>query len=159
MSRHADRFVLTFRVVALENAPPNHSGGAGPVGATPKAIPVETTFGQQFLDIAIAQGDPQIEPDDMPNDLRRELVTGIGNRLYAPALPQRGSHRQSSRDNAVFMTIMTPAIVPYCCLCESPTVKANPVRTLALRGVMKQAVQEPDQEMAPPRPLSGKPAS
>ena len=33
------------------------------------------SFGQQILDVTIAQGEPKIEPDGMPDDVGREAVT------------------------------------------------------------------------------------
>ncbi len=41
---------------------------------------IEPALGQQVLDVAIAQGKAQIQPDRMLDDSRRELVTGIGDR-------------------------------------------------------------------------------
>ncbi len=35
--------------------------------------------GQPFLDIAIAQGEAEIEPDGVADDLRRRAVAGIGD--------------------------------------------------------------------------------
>ncbi|WP_442865012.1 IS5 family transposase [Bosea sp. NBC_00550] len=54
---------------------------------------VEAALRQQLLDIAIAQGEPQIEPHGVPDDLGRELLTGAGNRLHAPHPNRRGSIR------------------------------------------------------------------
>jgi len=39
---------------------------------------VKPTLGQQFLDIAIAQGEAQIEPDRMLDDHRRKAVAAVG---------------------------------------------------------------------------------
>jgi hypothetical protein len=34
-------------------------------------------FGQQFLEVAVAEREAQIEPDDVADDLRREPVSGV----------------------------------------------------------------------------------
>jgi len=47
---------------------------------------IKIALGRQLLEIAIPQGEAQIEPDGTTNDLRRELVTGVAKRLHAPAL-------------------------------------------------------------------------
>ena len=61
---------------------------------------IEPTFGQDFLHISITEREPQIEPDGMPDDLGRELVTAIGDGLHS--LPYRASapYVSRSRDNA-----------------------------------------------------------
>jgi len=46
---------------------------------------VEAAFGQRLLDIAVARSEPKIEPYRIPNDRRRELLTGVGNRHHATA--------------------------------------------------------------------------
>jgi len=47
---------------------------------------VEPAFGQQFLDIAIAQGEAEIEPDRMLDDLGREAMAAIAERSRADIL-------------------------------------------------------------------------
>jgi hypothetical protein len=47
---------------------------------------LEAALGQEFLDIAVAQREPEIQPDCVPNDLRRERVTRIGDRVHSPTL-------------------------------------------------------------------------
>jgi hypothetical protein len=44
---------------------------------------VETALGQELLDVAIAQREPQIEPDRMLNDRRREAMPAIGEDCHA----------------------------------------------------------------------------
>ena len=42
-----------------------------------------------ILYILVAQGESEVKSDGMPNDLERELVTGIGDGLHAPTLTAR----------------------------------------------------------------------
>src|SRR5580704_15237291 len=57
---------------------------------------VETTLGQELLDVAAAQGEPQIQPDRVLDDSGRKAMTAIGERSHLATLP----HRRSYRDNA-----------------------------------------------------------
>jgi hypothetical protein len=61
---------------------------------------IEPTFGQDFLHISITERELQVEPDGMPDDLGRELVTAIEDGLHS--LPYRASapYVSRSRDNA-----------------------------------------------------------
>jgi hypothetical protein len=43
---------------------------------------VQAPLGQEFLDIPVPEREPQVEPDGVPNDLRRELVASIGDGLH-----------------------------------------------------------------------------
>ena len=45
---------------------------------------VQASFGQQILDVTIAQGEPKVEPDCMPDDVGREAVTGVGDGFHQP---------------------------------------------------------------------------
>jgi hypothetical protein len=45
---------------------------------------VEPTLGQEFLDISIAEREPQIAPDGVPDDLGWVLVSSIGDGLHSP---------------------------------------------------------------------------
>jgi hypothetical protein len=45
---------------------------------------VEAALGQEFLDVAVAQGEPGIEPDGVPDHLGREAVAVIGDGLHGP---------------------------------------------------------------------------
>src|SRR5260221_822267 len=38
---------------------------------------------QQILDIAVAQGEAQVEPNRVPDHIAREAVAGVGDRLHA----------------------------------------------------------------------------
>jgi ATP-dependent DNA ligase len=51
---------------------------------------------EQVLDVAKAEGEPEIEPDRLVNDLWREPISGIADFRYALRLPSR-----RSRDNAL----------------------------------------------------------
>ena len=47
----------------------------------------DAAFGQEFLDVTVAQREPEIQPNGMPDDLGWELMAGIGDGLHARALP------------------------------------------------------------------------
>jgi hypothetical protein len=46
---------------------------------------VEPAFGKQFLDIALAQGEAEIEPNCVLDDARREAVAAVRERSHAAA--------------------------------------------------------------------------
>jgi len=46
-----------------------------------------SALGQQLLDIAVAQGEPEIEPDRVLDDLGREPVAAIAEQGHADILP------------------------------------------------------------------------
>ena len=48
---------------------------------------VEPSFGQQLLDIAVAQGEAEIEPNRVLDDLGREAMTAVTERSHADILP------------------------------------------------------------------------
>src|SRR5260370_4098760 len=48
---------------------------------------IEPSFGQQFLDIAVAQGEVEIEPDRVLDDLGREAMAAVADRNHAHILP------------------------------------------------------------------------
>jgi hypothetical protein len=62
---------------------------AGPNLSTQRRIvfvgQVEPAFGKQFLDIAIAQGEAEIEPNCVLDDARREAVAAVRERSHAAA--------------------------------------------------------------------------
>src|SRR3954451_18077837 len=43
---------------------------------------LDSALNEEFLNIAVAQGEPQIEPNRVADDLRREAVTIVGNALH-----------------------------------------------------------------------------
>src|SRR6202030_3244065 len=47
---------------------------------------VEPSFGQQFLDIAVAKGEAEIEPDRVLDDLGREAMAAVAERAHADIL-------------------------------------------------------------------------
>ena len=47
---------------------------------------VEPSFGQQLLDIAVAQGEAEIEPDRVLDDLGREAMAALAERAHADIL-------------------------------------------------------------------------
>jgi hypothetical protein len=46
----------------------------------------EATLRQEVLNIAVAQSEPEIEPDGMPDDVRRKSMPSIGNWLHGSAV-------------------------------------------------------------------------
>ena len=48
---------------------------------------VEPSLGQQLLDIAVAQGEAEIKPDRVLDDLGREAVAAVTERSHADILP------------------------------------------------------------------------
>jgi len=48
----------------------------------PKALALLPSFGQQLLDIAVTQGEANIEPDGVLDDLGREAMTAIAERSH-----------------------------------------------------------------------------
>ena len=48
---------------------------------------VEPSVGQQFLDIAVAQGEAEIKPDRVLDDLGREAMAAVAERRYVDILP------------------------------------------------------------------------
>jgi hypothetical protein len=42
----------------------------------------QSALSQEILDIPAAQGEPEVEPDSVPDDIWRKLVVGIGNGLH-----------------------------------------------------------------------------
>ena len=51
---------------------------------------------EQIFDVTKAEGEPEIEPDRLVNDLRREWIPGIADFLHVLRLPSR-----RRRDNAI----------------------------------------------------------
>src|SRR6266851_8080458 len=47
----------------------------------------QTSRGQQILDVSVAQGEPQIEPNGVANDSGREAVAGVGNGAHHHSYP------------------------------------------------------------------------
>src|SRR5262245_60741339 len=56
---------------------------------------VKPSFGQQFLDIAVTQGEAEIQPDCVLDDLGREAMTAVAERSHADILSAAGSDRVS----------------------------------------------------------------
>src|SRR6202040_258458 len=50
---------------------------------------VEPSFGQELLDIAIAQSEAEIEPDRVLDDLGREAMAEVAERSHATSYPIR----------------------------------------------------------------------
>jgi acyl-CoA synthetase (AMP-forming)/AMP-acid ligase II len=52
---------------------------------------VEPALGQEFLHVAVAHGEPKIEPDGVPDDLGRKAMAVVGDGLHGPILPRRSA--------------------------------------------------------------------
>jgi hypothetical protein len=61
---------------------------------------VKPSFGQQFLDVAVAQGEAEIEPDRVRDDLGREAMTAVAERSHLDNLPDRPASRPHLRNSA-----------------------------------------------------------
>jgi hypothetical protein len=48
---------------------------------------VEPSVGKQFLDIAVAQGEAEIKPDRVLDDLGREVMAAVAERRHVDILP------------------------------------------------------------------------
>src|SRR4029077_5570027 len=55
-----------------------------------------SALGEQILDVTKAQREPEIEPDRLVDDLRREPISGVADFRHALRLPSR-----RRRDNAL----------------------------------------------------------
>jgi hypothetical protein len=66
---------------------------------------IEIMLGPQFLDVTVADGNPKVEPEGLPDYFGRELVTAGGNGQNAPTLlritliPQPSCDQASQLDN------------------------------------------------------------
>jgi hypothetical protein len=54
----------------------------------------EPPFRQQIFHIPVAQGEPEIKPDGMPDDLGWKVVASIGDALRLSTLPRMSPTRQ-----------------------------------------------------------------
>src|SRR5450755_1442375 len=70
----------------------------------------QTSRGQQILDVSVAQGEPQIEPNGVANDFGWEAVAGVGNAAHHHSYPiQNATVTMPSRNVAVATTNMSTA--------------------------------------------------
>ena len=44
----------------------------------------QSALSQEILDIPVAQGEPEVEPDSVPDKVGRKSVAGTGNGLHGP---------------------------------------------------------------------------
>src|SRR6266542_5575183 len=64
-----------------------------------KVVDLDAPFGEELLDIAVGQAEPQVPPDGQGDDLGREPVAGEGRtRGWAGARVSVRSHRASLAD-------------------------------------------------------------
>src|SRR5215472_12120436 len=59
---------------------------------------VESSFGQQLLDIAVAQGEAEIEPNRVLDDLGREAMAAVAERSHGEIRFTGGLDRLSRAD-------------------------------------------------------------
>src|SRR5207248_1717668 len=88
----------------LQNPPPHRFIGN-----------LEASLGEEFLHVAVAQGEAKIKPDRVLDDRRREAMSAIGRLIHAAILPCR-----ATRSNPVSVTM--PSKCP----------KGGPAITLAI---------------------------
>src|SRR3954470_3893400 len=71
--------------------PPKPSGEPGPKFQNPPPHSfirnLQASLGQKLLDVAVAQGKPEIKPDRVLDDQRREAMSAIGGLIHAGNLP------------------------------------------------------------------------
>src|SRR6266481_2395174 len=61
---------------------------------------LQAALGEELLDVAVAQGEPEIKPDRVLDDRRREAMSAVGELIHCrPTLPG-GSLELRFRDNA-----------------------------------------------------------
>ena len=48
---------------------------------------LQASLGQKLLHVAVAQGEPQIKPDRVLDDRRREAMSAIGRLIHAESYP------------------------------------------------------------------------
>jgi hypothetical protein len=61
---------------------------------------VEPAFGKQFLDVAVAQGEAEIEPNCVLDDARREAVPAGTRAISCSSITHTGAQGRHHRDNA-----------------------------------------------------------
>ena len=54
---------------------------------------LQASFGAKFLHVAVAQGEPQIKPDRVLDNRRREAMSTVGELIHAGSLPCRAASR------------------------------------------------------------------
>jgi hypothetical protein len=71
---------------------------------------VEPAFGEQFLHVAVAQGETEIEPDRVLDDLRRKAMAAIAEQSHAatvtserPCLRDKAAHLDDGYDRAILI--------------------------------------------------------
>jgi hypothetical protein len=58
-----------------------------PVAVTKPIGDLKPTLGEQFLDVAVAQGEAKIQPDRVLDDLGREAMAAVAEQGHADTLP------------------------------------------------------------------------
>src|SRR5207248_919039 len=61
---------------------------------------IESAFSEELLHVPVAQCEPQIEPDRVLDDRRREAMSAVGELIHAGSLPCR-----ATRSNPVSVTL------------------------------------------------------
>ena len=87
--------------------PSKPSGKAGPEFQNPAPHRfirnLQAALGEELLDIPVAQCEPEIKPDRVPDDRRRETMSAIGELTHAGSLPYQGPPELRFRDNALLL--------------------------------------------------------
>jgi len=97
-----DRDYHLIQVPAVRRSRPQSPQIAGECWSELGYLPpddVELSLCREFLDGSVADREPEIEPGCVPNNLGRELVTGIGDGLHPHPIEGRMA-RQLSHDSA-----------------------------------------------------------
>jgi hypothetical protein len=68
---------------------------------------VEPTLGQQFLYVSVAQGEAEIKPNCVLNDLGRKAMSAVGERSHLDILSGTPLPRLRFRDNALVLRLET----------------------------------------------------
>src|ERR1700693_2502595 len=77
----------------LQNPPPHRFIGN-----------LQPSLGQELLHVPVAQGEPEIKPDRMLDDRRREAMSAVGELIHAGMLLSR-----ATRSNPVSVTMLAAA--------------------------------------------------
>jgi len=80
-------------------APPQLSCDPGPEFQHPAPHRLignlQAALGEKFLNVAVAQGEPEIKPDRVLDDRRREAMPSVGELIHAGSLPHGLAHLET----------------------------------------------------------------
>src|SRR5215213_1976728 len=102
--RQYQHLVQVPSAVWLQASGPQPSGNCRTEGEDPSPDTLvrdhDAPLSQELLDIAEAEGEPEIHPDCVPDDLGWELMAGIGDGLHTSTVPRSVPTRPPCRDKA-----------------------------------------------------------